>query len=432
MKPSPPQDSRHDTQSGTSAPLLASRPLQQPGVRPGPFLRLVAVGATAATALVVVAGALHMAGAHRVLALAALAPMVAMALAARYAHPHLRRFWYTALALLVAEIALGGAVALASPSAVLHWVHVGAAALALAAAVAGTAATLRGVPVASAPWRDYLTLTKPRVMTLLLWTGACGMFVGERGVPPAGRFAAAMTGLALACGGASALNHLLDRDIDQEMQRTASRPVASGRVAAPRALEFGLALSAASFVLLSTLVNPLTAALALAGNLFYVLVYTRWLKRSTAQNIVIGGAAGAVPPLVGWAAATGRVSVGAAVLFAIVFVWTPPHFWALALLIKRDYAAAGVPMLPVVRGDAAAARQILVYSLGLVAVTALPYLAGIAGRPYLAVAAAAGVWFVWLAFRLSRDPAPRRAGALFHYSMLYLAALFVAMAANAV
>jgi heme o synthase len=406
-------------------------PLQQPGLRPGPFLRLAAVGASAATALVVVAGALHMTGAHRALALAALAPMAAMGLAARWSHPQLRRFWYPALLLLLAEIALGGAVALAAPSAALHWLHVGMACLALAAAVAGTAATLRGEPVAAAPWRDYLTLTKPRVMSLLLWTGACGMIVGERGLPPVGRFAAAMTGLALACGGASALNHLLDRDIDQEMKRTATRPVASGRVAAPRALEFGLALSAASFVLLSTLVNPLTAALALAGNLFYVLVYTRWLKRSTAQNIVIGGAAGAVPPLVGWAAATGHMAIGALVLFAIVFVWTPPHFWALALLIKRDYAAARVPMLPVVRGDAAAARQILVYSLGLVAVTALPVLAGIAGLAYLVVAAAAGAWFLWLAWRVVREPVPARAGPLFHYSMLYLAVLFVAMAANA-
>jgi heme o synthase len=411
--------------------MRTDHPLQQPGLRPGPFLRLVAAGASVATALVVVAGVLHMTGAHRVLALAALAPMIAMALAARWSHPHLRRFWYTALVLLLAEIALGGAVALSAPSPALHWLHVGMACLALAAAVAGTAATLRGEPVPAAPWRDYLTLTKPRVMSLLLWTGACGMVVGERGVPPAGRFGAAMLGLALACGGASALNHLLDRDIDQEMKRTSSRPVASGRVVAPRALEFGLALSAASFVLLATLVNPLTAALALAGNLFYVLVYTRWLKRSTAQNIVIGGAAGAVPPLVGWAAATGHMAVGAAVLFAIVFVWTPPHFWALALLIKRDYAAARVPMLPVVRGDAAAARQILVYSLGLVAVTALPYAAGIAGRPYLAVAAAAGAWFVWLAWRVVRDPVPARAGPLFHYSMLYLAVLFVAMAANA-
>ncbi|HEY3765113.1 MAG TPA: heme o synthase [Gaiellales bacterium] len=408
------------------------RPLLDSGVRPGPWLRLTAVGASAATALVVVSGALHMTGAHRALALAALAPMVAMALAARFAHPQLLRFWGVALGLLLAEIALGGVVALEAPSPALHWLHVGVACLALAAAVAGTAATLRGEPVPAAPWRDYVTLTKPRVMSLLLWTGACGMFVGARGVPPAGRFAVAIAGLALACGGASALNHLLDRDIDQEMKRTAGRPVASGRVAAPRALEFGLALSACSFVLLATLVNPLTAALALAGNLFYVIVYTRWLKRSTAQNIVIGGAAGAVPPLVGWAAATGHLSIGAAVLFVIVFVWTPPHFWALALLIKKDYAAAGVPMLPVVRGDAAAARQILLYSLGLVALTALPVVVGIAGWPYLVVAAASGLWFIWLAWRLLRDPVPKRAGALFHYSMLYLAVLFVAMAANAV
>jgi heme o synthase len=407
------------------------RPLLHSGVRPGPWLRVTAAGASAATALVVVSGALHLGGAHRALALVALAPMAAMALAARYAHPHLRRPWMVALGLLLAEIALGGAVAIASPSPALRWLHVGVASLALAAAVAGTAATLRGEPVAAAPWRDYVTLTKPRVMSLLLWTGACGMFVGEQGVPPAGKFAAAMIGLALACGGASALNHLLDRDIDQEMKRTSGRPVASGRVAAPRALEFGLALSAASFVLLSALVNPLTAAVALAGNLFYVLVYTRWLKRSTVQNIVIGGAAGAVPPLVGWAAATGRLSPGALVLFVIVFVWTPPHFWALAMLIKRDYASAGVPMLPVVRGDRAAARQILVYSLGLVGVTALPALVGIAGLFYLAVAAAAGGWFVWLAWRLERDPAPRRAGALFHYSMVYLAVLFVAMAVSA-
>jgi len=400
-------------------------------LRPGPWLRLTAAGAAVAAALVVVSGALHMTSAHRALALAALAPMVAMVVAARFAHPHLLRLWSAAVGLMLVEIGLGAAVALTAASSVLHWAHVGVACLALAAAVAGTAATMRGEPGSAAPWRDYLTLTKPRVMSLLLLTGACGMVVGERGIPPAGRFAAMLLGLAMACGGASALNHLLDRDIDQRMKRTAGRPVASGRVVPPRALEFGLALSAGSFVLLSSLVNPLTAALALAGNLFYVVVYTSWLKRSTAQNIVIGGAAGAVPPLVGWAAATGNMSVAAIVLFVIVFVWTPPHFWALALLIKRDYAAAGVPMLPVVRGDAAAARQILVYSIGLVAVTALPVVVGIAGWPYLIVAAASGAWFVWLAWRLLRDPVRARAGALFHYSMLYLAVLFVAMAANA-
>ena len=173
-----------------------------------------------------------------------------------------------------------------------------------------------------------------------------------------------MVGLALACGGASALNHLLDRDIDPLMgERTKQRPVASGRVVPSRALEFGLALSALSFVLLASTVNVLTAVLALVGNLFYVIVYTRFLKRSTTQNIVIGGAAGAVPPLVGWAAATGNVTVPALLLFVIVFVWTPPHFWALALLIKDKYAAANVPMLPVVKGDRETARQIVLYSV---------------------------------------------------------------------
>src|SRR5204863_350165 len=180
--------------------------------------------------------------------------------------------------------------------------------------------------------------------------------------------------LALACGGASALNHVLDADIDRLMgKRTRERPVAAGRIESGRALEFGLTLSAFSFVLLASAVNVLSAALALAGNLFYVLVYTRWLKRSTPQNIVIGGAAGAVPPLVGWAAATGQVGIAALLLFAIVFVWTPPHFWALALLIKDNYANARVPMLPVVRGEPATARQIVVYSLLLVAATLLPW-----------------------------------------------------------
>ena len=199
-----------------------------------------------------------------------------------------------------------------------------------------------------------------------------------------------MVGLALACGGASAFNHLLDRDIDRTMSRTDRRPVASGRVSPPRALEFGLALSAASFVLLGVTVNLVAALLALVGNLFYVFVYTRWLKRSTPQNIVIGGAAGAIPPLVGWAAATGRITLPALVLFLIVFVWTPPHFWALALLIKREYQAAGVPMLPVVRGDVEATRQIVRYSLAMVAVTLLPAAVGISGWGYVAAAGCSG------------------------------------------
>jgi protoheme IX farnesyltransferase len=259
------------------------------------------------------------------------------------------------------------------------------------------------------------------------------MIVGARGWPGTETAVAAMTGLALACGGASALNHVLDRDIDPLMgERTKRRPVASGRVAPSRALEFGLALSALSFVLLASTVNVLTAVLALVGNLFYVLVYTRWLKRTTSQNIVIGGAAGAVPPLVGWAAATGNVTVAALILFAIVFVWTPPHFWALALLIKDNYAAAKVPMLPVVKGERETARQIVLYSLGLVAVTVLPWAWGTVGLLYLASALALGAVFVWLAERLRRDTTPRRAMLLFHFSLLYLALLFAAMALDLV
>ena len=281
--------------------------------------------------------------------------------------------------------------------------------------------------------RDYVTLTKPRIMSLLLLTGLCGMVVGAEGLPPAWLVAATMGGLALACGGASALNHVLDADIDRLMgKRTRSRPVAAGRVPAPYALEFGLALSALSFVLLAGVVNTLTAVLALVGNLFYVLVYTRYLKRSTPQNIVIGGAAGAIPPLVGWAAATGNLTLPALVLFAVVFLWTPPHFWALALLIKRDYAAAGVPMLPVVRGERETARQIVLYTVGLVAFTLAPALWGQFGLVYLVAAAALGAAFLWLAWQLQRERTPRRAALLFHYSLAYLALLFVAMAVDSV
>jgi protoheme IX farnesyltransferase len=215
-------------------------------------------------------------------------------------------------------------------------------------------------------------------------------------------------------------------------ERTKARPVASGRVAPSRALEFGLALSAFSFVLLASVVNPLTALLALVGNLFYVLVYTRWLKRTTTQNIVIGGAAGAVPPLVGWAAATGNLTLPALWLFLIVFLWTPPHFWALALLIKENYAAAKVPMLPVVRGDRETTKQIVLYSLALVAFTVVPFAAGGLGPGYLAAALLLGGLFLWLALRLRLETTPRRAGVLFHYSLLYLALLFVAMALDPV
>jgi protoheme IX farnesyltransferase len=211
-------------------------------------------------------------------------------------------------------------------------------------------------------------------------------------------------------------------------KRTRARPLAAGRMPPSRALEFGLTLSAFSFVLLASLVNVLTAALALLGNLFYVLVYTRWLKRSTPQNIVIGGAAGAVPPLVGWAAVTGNLTLPALWLFLIVFFWTPPHFWALALLIRRDYEAARIPMLPVVRGERETTRQILWYAVVLVAVTVVPVVWGPLGLAYLCAALVLGAAFLWLALRLRREMTPQHASALFHYSLLYLALLFAAMA----
>jgi heme o synthase len=280
--------------------------------------------------------------------------------------------------------------------------------------------------------RDYLTLTKPRIMSLLLLTGACGMVVGARGWPGTSRLAVAMTGLALACGGASALNHLLDRDIDRLMgERTRSRPVASGRLAPARALEFGLVLSAFSFTLLASTVNVLTAVLALAGNLFYVVVYTGYLKRRGPQNIVLGGAAGAVPPIVGYAAATGNLALPALWLFVIVFLWTPPHFWALALLLRDHYAAAEVPMLPVVRGGRATVRRIVGYTVALVAFTVLPFALGPFGIVYLATALVLGGVFVVLVIRLGVGSDRRRAAFAFHYSLLYLALLFVGAAVDA-
>ncbi len=387
-------------------------------VRPGPWLRLTALFAALATLLAVVSGAASLGAAHRLLAALALPPLVALVVAGRLAH---RRLLLPAGSALV----LFGLAALVTT----RGAHLALAGLAFAACLVLTAATYRGEPAPRASARDYITLTKPRIMSLLLITGLCAMFVGAGDAPSVWLVVVTMTGLALACGGASALNHVIDRDIDKLMgKRTRARPVAAERMPPSRALEFGLTLSAFSFVLLASLVNPLTAALALVGNLFYVLVYTRWLKRSTPQNIVIGGAAGAVPPLVGWSAATGNLTLPALWLFLIVFFWTPPHFWALALLIRRDYEAARIPMLPVVRGERETVRQILLYAGVLVAVTLIPFLWGPLGLVYLAAAIVLGAAFVWLALRLWREWTPGRASVLFHYSLLYLALLFVAMA----
>ena len=388
--------------------------------RPGAWLRLTALFASGAVLLAVVSGAASLGAAHRVLAALALPPLVALVVAARLAHPRL-------LAPALGALLLFGLAALVTAPDV----HLALSAVAFAATLVATAATYRGKDVPRAAWRDYVTLTKPRIMSLLLVTGLGAMFVGAKGAPSAWLAVVTMSGLALACGGASALNHVLDRDIDKLMgERTRARPLAAERMPAARALEFGLTLSAFSFVLLASLVNVLTAVLALVGNLFYVLVYTRWLKRSTPQNIVIGGAAGAVPPLVGWAAVTGNLTLPALWLFLIVFFWTPPHFWALALLIRRDYEAARIPMLPVVRGVRETTRQIVLYAVVLVGVTVVPFLWGPLGLVYLCAALLLGAAFIWLALSLRRNATSRGAALLFHYSLLYLALLFVAMAVD--
>jgi protoheme IX farnesyltransferase len=399
-------------------------------VTPGVLFRVSAVAGAVGVGLVVVSAVLELGTTHWAIALVALPMLVANVVLARLAYPALLPGASAALVALLVAIALGGVVAWSGDATWAVALHVGGGAVALGLSLVVVLRPQRGEAAPLASLRDYLTLTKPRIMTLLLLTGAAGMFVGARGVPDLSTFAVAMTGLALACGGASALNHVLDRDLDRLMRRTGHRPVAEERVTPARALEFGLTLSAFSFVLLASLVNVLTAVLALVGNLFYVLVYTRWLKRSTPQNIVIGGAAGAVPPLVGWAAATGNLTVPALFLFLIVFFWTPPHFWALALVIKRDYAAARIPMLPVVRGDDETARQIVWYSLVLVAVTLLPFAWHTAGVLYLATALLLGALFLRLAWRLRRETTTLRARALFKYSLLYLALLFVALAVD--
>ena len=398
-------------------------------ISPGPFLRAAVIGAAAATAVVVISAALGSGRGHWAAALIALPLLVAAVVIARIAYPHLLPATIVALVLMLVAIATGGLMAWSDSADWATVIHIASAGVSFAASLVVVVLSFRGAPAPFGPWRDYISLTKPRIMSLLLLTGAAGMFVGAGGWPNGWEFLAMMVGLALACGGSSALNHVMDADIDRLMgERTAARPVASGRVSAPRALEFGVVLMALSFALLATTVNVLTAALALVGGLFYVVVYTAYLKRSTDQNIVIGGAAGAVPPLVGYAAATGSLTLPALGLFLIVFLWTPPHFWALALMIKEHYAAANVPMLPGTKGDRETTRQILLYSLVLVAFTvAVGYWFG---PVYTAAAVLLGAYFVMLAWQLRRDTSRRRAVVLFHYSLAYLALLFVAAAVD--
>jgi protoheme IX farnesyltransferase len=272
-------------------------------------------------------------------------------------------------------------------------------------------------------------LTKPRIISLLLVTTVAPMYVA--GSPNFGLVLIVMLGGYLMAGGANAVNMYLDRDIDDRMARTRLRPIPSGRMSGMAVLAFGIALATAATFLFAVLTNILTAALALAGFYFYVYVYTRWLKRTTPHNIVIGGAAGAFPPLVGWAAMTGRIDLIAVYLFLIVFYWTPPHFWALALLKQRDYNKAGIPMAPLVWGERETMRQMLAYAVILVAITILPVTFGAFGILYLASAVILGALFIAGVVRMMRAADwTARAWWVYKYSLLYLALLFVAMAAD--
>ena len=279
---------------------------------------------------------------------------------------------------------------------------------------------------------DYLALTKPPIISLLLVTAIGGMFLAAGGVPDLLTLLLVCVGGSLGAGGANAINHYLDQDIDAMMTRTASRPVPGNRVRPMMALAYGIGLNIAAFGVLVYWVNWLAAVLTLAATLFYVLVYTGWLKRSTPQNIVIGGAAGSIPPVVGWVAVTGSFDLPALYMFAIIFFWTPPHFWALSLLLHRDYERAGVPMLPVVAGVKKTVENIFGYSLVLVALTLVFAATGAVGGVYLGAAAVLGAVFVWAAWRLVRGHTRQRARNLYLYSLLYLALLFCAMMADGV
>ena len=281
--------------------------------------------------------------------------------------------------------------------------------------------------------RDYLTLTKPKVQSLLLFTTVTTMYVA--GEPSLGLILLTCLGGALSAGGAGAINHVIDRDIDRTMARTADRPVAAGRISPRAATIFGLTLAASSFLLMSLTINPLAATLSLSGFLGYVGVYTLWLKRRTPQNIVIGGAAGAVPPLVAWAAVTGELSGMAFYMFAIVFFWTPPHFWALSLYRSGEYAAAGVPMLPVVAGLRETKRQMLLYTLVLWPATLAPYLLGMAGALYGVAACILSILFTGISIKVwceGEEAGERSARYMFHFSLLYLFLIFSMLLADRV
>jgi len=278
--------------------------------------------------------------------------------------------------------------------------------------------------------RDYITLTKPRVVSLLLVTALAGMLVAQQGWPGTELVIAVLVGGYLAAGGANAINMWFDRDIDAEMYRTRQRPIPAGRVRPGSALAYGTVLNALAFILIATVANLLAAALTLTATLVYVFVYTMWLKRSTPQNIVIGGAAGAFPPVIGYVAVTGSLDLVALYMFMIVFFWTPPHFWALALRLNADYDRAQVPMLQVVRGRQETERQVFLYSVVLLAITLLPGLRGF-GTFYMVSVLVLGAAFVAMAVMMMRDPGTRWARRTYKYSLLYLALVFGAMVGDA-
>lgn len=280
--------------------------------------------------------------------------------------------------------------------------------------------------------RDYISLTKPRIISLLLLTTVATMFVADPSGPALSTILWTMLGGYLAAGGAGAINHYIDRNRDAQNQRTKDRPLADGRVKPIHGLIFGIALGAISFFQLWLTVNFLAAVLAMVGLFGYVFLYTLWLKPLTPQNIVIGGSAGAVPPLVGWAAATGSLTLDAMWPFLIIFFWTPPHFWALSLMIKDDYAKTGVPMLPVVKGEEATRQSILIYTIFMVGFTVGPYCTGLLGPLYLAASVILGLIYIGFSFALWRKPGTRITLQAYLYSLAYLALLFISMAVAAV
>ena len=285
-----------------------------------------------------------------------------------------------------------------------------------------------------AEWRDFLALTKPRVMSLVVFTGLCGLLAAPVTLHPVLGFTAVLC-IALGAGAAAALNMWYERDIDALMKRTASRPIPAGRMPAEAALHFGVGLGVFSVLLMGLATNWFAAAILAASILFYVFVYTIWLKRRTPQNIVIGGAAGAFPPLIGWVAATGQADLLPLLLFALIFLWTPPHFWALSLFVRSDYARAGVPMLPVVAGARATRIQILLYAVPMAAAAVAPWPLGLAGPIYGAVAAALSAGFLLLSVQVVRNRALEPAGMkpekrLFAFSILYLFGIFGALVAD--